>query len=237
MSKKQTKIVILIVVSSVFFSLHALSQKAAPLIPSDIYKYLESMDPTLINGKQYTYFAPKSMGSPFFSTSEFTSGRITIRGRTFEKQELRYDIYNQQVTLRFVDAIGANRILVIPIEWLESFNIGSFYFEVHKGAKDELQIYQVIGAGAVKCLYHRKCFMALESNLGQSKYVFTEQQREAYLQKDGRLYLYGSNKSFAKFFGDQHYDTVRKYLRSHKVKVAKANDSTMLELINYCNSL
>ncbi len=108
------------------------------------------LDPTLYNGKKYTYFLPASTGShQYLFSPDYVSGSVTINGKTYEGILLNYDIYNQQLLLKFADETGAMNILEVSGAWLESFLIGTTgfeYLDIGKGPR----IYQVLGSGPVR---------------------------------------------------------------------------------------
>jgi hypothetical protein len=196
------------------------------------------LDPTLINGKQYTFQLPQGVkGHQFLWTNDFVLGSVVAKEQIYNQQLLRYDIYNQQITLKFVNQFGSEKIIVLSDAWLTNFALGETSFEVIAMDNEGKKIFQTIGQREVRVLYAWKKQMKLNGSSGKSYYLFTEPQRDCYIQKSGEIIPYKWNRSFARAFGKNNYSQIIKYLRKNKISVRKASDKEMEELLNFCNSI
>ena len=65
------------------------------------YSEAYGSDYNLVNGIRYLNLHPQADGHPFMETDQYTRGRIQINDRVYTDAELKYDISNQQVILKY----------------------------------------------------------------------------------------------------------------------------------------
>ena len=198
---------------------------------------IQNSDPLLYNGKFYTFYPPlASEGNQFFSDRKFINGTIKLRGVVYTNQMINYDIYNQQLILRYEQSTGVNQI-IISEAWLETFNINDTAFEIFSSQDSSKKIFQVIGSGSYRILYYWKKNLELDGFHGSTTFVFSKPEKEMSLYSKGGILKYRNNKSFYSLFEPDKNTLVKSYLRNHKLNVKKADDKSMSELISYCNNL
>jgi hypothetical protein len=202
---------------------------------SNIISNPKTLDPTIINGKQYVFNVFHVEGHQFLENDNFINGTLTIKGETYENLELRYDIYNQELTLRFTNQFESQKIIVVSDAWLTSFTMGDKKFELTADESGVKRIYQTLGKGNTRVIYTWKKDLRLNTSNGL--YSFTRPFRNSYILIDDFKHQYHTNRGFAKAFGKDISPIVKKYLRQNRIKVAKADDIVIEELINYCNSI
>lgn len=216
------------------FNLFVVSAQQSVTNDDKIY----GLDPLLFNGRSYTYFLPEGTGgNQFFTDSNFESGSVTIRGITFEALALNYDIFNQQLLLQYKNRLAATRVLIISDAWLESFSMKGLNFEIISSQDTLKKIYQVLGSGTNRLLYHWKKELKLDNVAGSKNYIFTSAKKEMYLNTDSRIVRYRNNRLFCSLFNLSYRGSIKEYLHKNKINVKKAVDQTMIRLISYCNSL
>lgn len=197
-----------------------------------------ALDPTLVNGKQYTFQLPNDVqGHQYLWSNVFFKGSVFSKGQQYDNQLLRYDIYNQQVTLKFVDQFGSEKIIILSDAWLNSFTLGEKKFEFITALGEQKKVFQTIGSENLRVLYFWKKQMKLDGTSGKSFYRFTEPQRECYIQIGEKVYPYKRNRGFASAFGKGKDQVIANHLRKNRIKVSRANDFQMEELVKYCNSI
>jgi len=75
-------------------------------MPVNEYDHVYGLDPALYNGRIYTYAAPRNTtGDPFLSGADYCKGHITIEGKIYDGLNLNYDIFNQQILLKYDNII------------------------------------------------------------------------------------------------------------------------------------
>jgi hypothetical protein len=202
--------------------------------PDKVYGY----DPLLYNGRIYAFFPPAGTGGTQYLYDKFdTTGSITLRGITYSNLALNYDIYNQQLILKYKNALGTSDLIQISAAWLEKFEVGGRQFKFETITDTTRRIYQVIGIGASKVLYNYKKELLLDTRLGSIDHYFPDAIREMYVTTDGRMAKFKNNRSFVTAFSQPMQSPIKKYLRKNKIKVKKVKDNVMTELINFCNTL
>ena len=200
----------------------------------DIY----GSDPDLCNGRLYIFYVPSNTGgNQFFTDPQFETGSVTIRGIIYKDLMLNYDIYNQQLILKYGIKTGVVCKLIVSDAWLESFNFKGLDFKMIATQDTLKQIFQVIGTGPKHILYHWKKTLEPESTFGATNLAFSIARKEMNMFTDNRILAYRNNKSFYSLFDPEKRIAVKDYLRKHQINIKKATDQLMTELINYCNTL
>ncbi len=192
-------------------------------------------DQELYNGKKYAYAPlPSTGGHQFLFSPEYEIGGLTIKGKSFTSLLLNYDIFTQQLLLRYSGPGGAMNTIEVSTAWLECFSIGTRYFEYHNFG-DGLRFYQVLGKGPVRILYYRD--KKLEVNSGSIGYVFSETKKVSYVYTDGSLKAFKNKRSFIAIFSQNRKKEISSYLRKNRIKVKRATDHQMVELSNFIGNL
>ena len=193
-------------------------------------------DADLVNGEKYFYPYYSADGDPFFDSGSEGS-TISVKGKEFEDQSLRYDIYNHLLVLDYTDVYGGITSLVLRNEWVESFSINQRKFKGMSGPEGELEFFQVISENRISCLYRWSKEYQLNLNSGVQKYYFTEPHKEAFLFIDNHFHPFKSNRSFLKAFDEEQQKGIKQFIRQAKINVKNASESQMRHLLDYCNSL
>ncbi len=193
-------------------------------------------DADLVNGEKYFYPYRQAQGDPFFFP-ETREAVITIHGKEFNNQLLRYDVFNQKLVLDFKDVYGFASSLVLRNEWVESFAFDGYYFVKMKGPEGEPVFFQQLTDGTLTCVYKWSKNYLLNLNSGVQSYYFTEPVKESFLIRDGHFYAYRNNRTFLKAFDPVIQKTIKQFIRQAKLKVNRADNSQIRHLVEYCNSL
>ncbi len=215
------------------FSLTAFAQPGT-IAPDRVY----GLDPLLFNGRIYAFFPPEGTGGTQFLAEKFDAqGSVTLRGVTYTDLNLNYDIYNQQLVLKYKNTLGSLCLIEISAAWLESFDLGGRHFVLMAGNDTTNNIFQVLGNGPLKILFSRRKELRLDTRTSYRNHIFVDTPREMFVNKAESRVKFSNNRGFCAVFGTAQQELIRKYMRKHKIKVKKASDSLMTDLINYCNSL
>jgi hypothetical protein len=193
-------------------------------------------DADLVNGEKYYYPYRQSQGDPFLYP-EPRPAVIQIHDKEFSGQQLRYDIFNQQLILDFQDLYGATNSLVLRDLWVKAFAFENKEFVRMKGPEGQDGYFQLVSGGQLSCVYKWSKNYQLNLNSGVQSYYFTEANKVSYLVIGGQFYLFRSNRSFLRSLDPGVQKTVKQFMKQGKVKVNKASDSQMRHLVEYCNSL
>jgi len=220
----------------VFLALRVLSANAQA--GSSTFDPVYGYDPLLYNGRVYSFFPNPGTSGTQFITPEFdTRGKIVLRGVLYTNLTLNYDIYNQQLVLNYNNKLGSASLIEISTAWLEKFELNGMQFEILNTADTSKQIYQVIGSGRYSIRYYHFKELIPDTRVSSRSLIFAGEEREKYVFNGKDMIKYKNNKSFVSAFDIAQQELIRKYLRKQKIKVKRAGDSRMAEMITYCNSI
>ncbi len=195
------------------------------------------LDPLLYNGKKYSYFLPSGTGgNQFLSSSAFVEGEMVIRGKGVQGIFLNYDIFNQKLLLQYADETGAFQIIEVSEAWLESFSLGPMNFKYITN-NNESRIYQVLGDGPLHILYSWRKSLKLSNSMGDGNYTFSPPAKTRYIYVDGDLHPFRSKGSLMKVFDPAHKPAIKNYFHEKGIKLKKAPDQVMTDLINFISNL
>jgi hypothetical protein len=216
------------------FNLSGMSAQKSETGSDKVY----GLDPALYNGRRYIFFLPpNTTGNQYLEGPHFEKGEVRIRSVIYNDLELNFDVYNQQLILQYKDNIGAVNLLIVSDAWLESFSFKGLNFELISSQDTLKRIFQVLGTGPYRILYHWKKELNLESFQGSQNHMFTNPKKEMNLQSGNQILRFLNNKSFYSLFESDKRIAIKGYLRKNKIKVKKASDQIMTGLVNYCNYL
>jgi len=195
-------------------------------------------DPLLFNGKVYSFTPiPGTSGTQYLFDDFDPKGSIDIRNVTFSDVSLNFDLYNKKFVQQYKNTLGTLSYVEISVAWLESITIHGKQFKILQEADSTERIYQIIGEGNTKILYYYHKGMLVDNSKSIGKYVFTKSTKEMFVKGKDVQASFKSNRSFIRTFNLGNQKTIKGYLRKYSINVRKANDQTMKDLINYCNTL
>jgi len=210
------------------------------LISQDAVTILDriyGLDQTLCNGKKYNYFLPSGTnGHQYLFSPDYVVGSVTLKGKCYQDITLNYDIFNQQLLLQYKDETGALNIIEVSKAWLKSFRLGNMNFEF-LNLEQNPRFYQVLGEGPVRILYFWRKNLNLDVVIGSSDFTFTAAVRDSYVFMDGQLKPFRTKRKLIGLFDPGHRQEIKSYLRKNKVKVKKASDQTMEEMITFIGNI
>lgn len=219
---------------------NAQSDSVQQLLFNQIYSAAEKaygMPRELMNGALIENENQDVKGHPYFLDYYTNQGSAIYRGKRYSNLDLRYDLYDQQVLLIYVD----NQVeykLWLQKEFITEFTVENrtFIFDT-PGDEKEAKIYQVIGEdGPVRVLYFREKGLINMYAGNADKKAYSE-QKETYILMDNRLVSYTGNRSFVRKFSAKGNTAIKKYLRKNNTRVKQASDAEMGQLVEYINTL
>jgi len=195
-------------------------------------------DAYLYNGKKYTFYLPPTTeGHQYLATEEFSPAHVTINGNTFTVENCNYDLYNQQVLMKYTSNSGALTVIELSQAWMDSFSLQGMNFSLITIPGRPRRIYQVIGTGANKVLKHWTRKLSLDMAHSSRAYTFTPVEKESYLVINGQAHNYKNNRGFLAVFEEEQREAIRKYMKQNRINVKKASDMSLSMLMDYCGGL
>lgn len=196
------------------------------------------MDPLLYNGMLFNSFYPgKVKGDQYFINSNFIKGDVSLRGIKYKNLDLNYDLNKQELILKYLNSANLYSIIMISKAWLETFTLGNYKFIMYSTPEAPNRYYQVLGNESIQLLVYWKKEIAFETDYLENTSLYFITLKEQNLLMNKTLSKFDDNKSFVKLFAKEKQDPIAKYLRHNKIKVKKASDQTMEQLINFCSKL
>lgn len=210
---------------------------AFPTSAQDIAS-IYGLDPLLYNGRNYSFsLSHETIGHPFVQTRNFETGYVVIRNEKFEDILLNYDVYNQELILKYLDMHGANKFIKLSKAWLRKFYLHDDEFVLMENEIGEKDFFQVIGHNGLIVLYKWQKQMSLSMQTGSTNYEFSEPVKTMYLFNNGEFYRFKNNKNFIAYFDPGLGDSIKKYLTENRINVKKVSDEKMLNLITFCSHI
>jgi len=196
------------------------------------------LNPLLYNGQVYSYTLPASVqGNQYLSNNEFISGSVTIHDKTFHDLLLNYDIYNQEIILKFESDYKTSRIKLNK-EKINSFSLGPKNFKLIKDKEhNSFQIYQLFGQGKYVALYYWKKTLDLIDKSGNTYWSFSRPQKTMYLQIKNQKYKFKNKRNLLSHFEKSQKNKIKNYLKENKINIKRISDIQLTQLINFCNNL
>jgi len=190
-------------------------------------------DQHLIHGTRYYNLYPKAPGNPFFETEEFRTGTIIISDREYKPVQLKYDICNQRLLLRYSLNVGGSADIVLIHDPIREFEIDGKVFRRYAIPKKGEQFCQEIGTGSLKCIYFwHKELIPLNNSL-ESFNQYSNHEKNSWLLHDGVLFPFTGKKSFIRCFPAEQQHALRKYIKENRIIIRHVADAEMQRLIRF----
>lgn len=206
----------------------------------DLYQtiqYVYGFDQELVNGIFYENHYQRALGHPFWGVDAFYTGEIHFRNKYYKNVSMKLDIYQHRLLMDYHKDNRQVRI-IIPNSFISDFILQGKLF-VNSTIHNQTGFYQVVGEpGGLQCFYYwYKNRNESEHNRTTLSYAFTEAKRKYFLRIDNNYIRYYNNSSFVNAFPKEIKSNIKKYLKTRKIKVKHTKDESLVELLNYCNSL
>ncbi len=196
----------------------------------------------LIDGKDYIPYYFRSKSKPLLFNGMRCKGSLIFKGRKYEGLSLEYDTYRDELiyydSTKFID----DKVFKIA---MNKNPIGSFslnygtdtlkfkYFDREKDNNFNLTggFYEVVYEGKSRFLIKHQSF-PIEKE-GVTEYTQTKSQ---FLSVGDGFNKIRSSMGFVKLFGENS-DEVKKFMRSNRIHLRKANNYKIASILNYYDNL
>ncbi len=190
----------------------------------------------LYNGRAWRNLYYKIQGDQFLFNSGFIPGSVTMRGRTFQEQSVRYDCYNDELLL----LTGKGIILQLNKELIDGFTLeydGQVWiFRNFKNDPDRsfTGFVNVLSEGAVSLFvkYSKEVLLLAVEN----KFDLFAYNIRIYVEKDG-ITTRVSNRGDLLRLLDDRKQQVRDYIKSNRIRITAKAPESVRPVIDYYNRL
>ncbi len=210
-----------------------LAQSVGNALPDSIY----GLDASLINGETYQYPYYQVTGHPYFMQNQFTQEEVCTQGVIFAPVALKLDVLNNGLLLEYENPHGALQQILLVDSLVQWFTINSKRFAPHEVPKKGVKFVQILNEGEATCFYYWTKEMKVSNSSGATDYKINREKRTQYIHFNGKIHRYKGKGSFLKIFPPTHKETIKTYLKTHKVKWKKASDAEVTQVMNYLNQL
>lgn len=194
-------------------------------------------DPDLLNGRKYNFRYRSAEGNPFFEVYGESPSVIQIKGKRYEDQRIRFDIYRQQLILDFTDLSGATSSIVLNGEMVDHFSLGYIEFGKFPDKNGEERFGQVVYRDRISCVYFWKKNYQSELKDGQRYFNFSGPLRDAVIIRGDQVCAYKNKTSFLKCFLKEDRKDLKMQMRQQRINPRKATDQQMQVLMKYVNQI
>jgi hypothetical protein len=205
------------------------------------YQNVDNVD-ELVNGKDYIPYYFRSKFKPLLYFDRVHQSSLTLAGRRYDNLMLEYDTFKDELiywdSLKFID----NRVFKIslnndPVDGF-SFYFGpdslSFrYFSIEKDMNFNLPegYYEVAYEGESKFLIKHRSYLLVKEGLDE--YIYSPAD---FIMVNKEYIKITNKRGFLKLFGEKS-DAVKKFMRTNKVHIHKADKHEIATILKYYDSL
>lgn len=198
------------------------------------YDKLYGSDILLNNGRKYIPTTTQAKGHPFLFQQELV-GSITVNGKTFSGQKLKFEINKQQFLLSYTDRNNQNYLLILNTPFIDSVRTADALFIRNN--------YAEIRQPFVQQIYNRqlKCFVSIHKDLDftsmgvNTGYSYSKALKNYYLVFNGKVYQFSNKASFLKIFPAIRRTPIRARISKLQLKFRTIDDIKLKQLVEFCD--
>jgi hypothetical protein len=199
---------------------------------------LYGLDVLLNNGKKYFPDKNPIIGHPFWRSTDTFLADVTISGRTFKDQNLKYNLDKQEFILVYTNFNGQQGQIILNVSVIDSVNGRSFCFVPNKYPEIKQQFVQLIYRGRLSCYISWYKELKISSINGiKSGYVFSDDFHKNYLVYKGTVCRFSNKSSFLRIFNKAERVSIRKYFSVNRFTFKSLDDNKLKRLIGYCDEI
>lgn len=213
----------------------------ADFISRFYFRNVDNID-ELVNGKEYIPYYFRSKYKPLLYFDRRHKSSLTLNGRRYNNVLLEYETYKDELlysdSLKLID----NKVFMIslnkdPVDGFTFyFGSDSLYFryfssETNLNFNLSEGFYEIGYEGRTKFIIKHKSLLLVKE--GNEEYVYSP--TEYIMVKNGYTKITGK-KVFLSLFGDNSGE-IKKFIRTNKVNIRKANKNEIATVLKYYDSL
>jgi hypothetical protein len=199
---------------------------------------LYGLDVLLNNGKKYFPDKNPIIGHPFWRSTDTFFADVTIYGRTFKDQSLKYNLDKQEFLLVYTNFNGQQGQIILNPLVIDSVNGRDFSFVTNKYPEIKQQFVQLIYQGRLSCYIGWYKELKIGSINGtKSGYQFSDDFHKNYLVYNGTVHRFSNKSSFLRIFNKTERVSIRKYFSANRFIFKGLDDNKLKKLIAFCDEI
>jgi len=196
---------------------------------------LYGLDVLLTNGKKYFPESNPVIGNPFWRSKDPFGADLTVSGKTFKGQRIKYNLNKQEFLLLYTNYNGQNGQIILNNSAIDSVNTGMYKFIPNVFPEIKQQFVQLVHQGHISCYigwYKELKFNSLGPYAG---FEYSKDFQMYYLVYNRAVYHFTNKTSFLRIFNLKERASIRKFISSNQFRFRKMDENSLRKLITYCD--
>jgi hypothetical protein len=201
------------------------------------YDSLYGLDPNLYNGIKYSTDHTLARGFPFWKEDKAIMADIVLAGKYYKNLNIKYDLYNQEFILEYLDQFGGLQQLIINRLKIDTVFVNNNLFIKNKF--DEINVFfiQIIYEGKISCYNTlKKEYRFINSGILVG-HEYSNEIIHQYLVREGKVFVFNNKSNFLKIFEPDQREPIRKYIKSNRIKLRRKIQTDLVNLCEFCSKL
>ena len=199
---------------------------------------LYGLDVLLNNGKKYFPDKNPIIGHAFWKSKDPFWADVTLSGKTFKDQSLKYNLDKQEFILVYTNFNGQQGQIILNTSVIDSVTAPIFKFVPNKYPEIKQQFVQLIYQGRLSCYIGWYKELKISSINGtKSGYQFSDDFHKNYLVYKGTVCRFSNKSSFIRIFNKTERVFIRKHILSNRLRFKNMDDGDLRKLIMYCEEI
>ena len=203
------------------------------------YKDAIGNNSMIMTGSYYNDTNSGIGGHPFYMINIWTTGTVVYEGQRYDNMEIRYDIYDDIILIKYIDQQGRVRPIQLQSSKVEEFIMMDHHFiHIVEDTSSVLNagFFDLLHAGEnATLLAKRRKEISRTSNIENLVKEYYENDKW-YVKFGHNYYEIKSKKSLLEVFSERK-DEVKVYLKKNKAAFRKDQEKQFKEAVQYYNSL
>lgn len=197
---------------------------------------LYGLDILLNNGRKYFPDKTKAIGHPFWKNKDIFLSDVTISGKTFKDQSLKYNLNDQEFILYSTNYNRQESQIILNSSAIDTIKTGEYKFVPSEFPEINQKFVQLIYKGHLSCYIGWYKELQCNSFGPKAGFEYTQEFRKYYLVYNGLVYRFKNKSSFLRIFNMSEKVIIRKYLSTNRFRFSKIDENKLRKLIIYCNN-
>lgn len=198
-------------------------------------------EPTWYYGKVYSLKGAEAAGNPYFNNTTLFKGEIYFNSCLHKDVIFGWDLLTDEIFIQIKPELGETKFLSLPlesIEWCNIYGANNIKLQVvNQGDTDAYSIapgvYEEVFSNVLTLLRNKKS--TIEMVEGASRYV---ESSTLWLSDSQGIYREITKlKDLFHGIDPETKNRIKVFLKENKIKYAKAEDSELVEIAQYIESL
>ena len=196
---------------------------------------LYGSDVILSNGRKYFPESISAKGHPFWRDQNAFIADITVSGKRFANQQLKYDICKQKFILLHKSNSGQQNQILLNTPFIDSIRTENVLFVRNSYPAINQPFIQVIYKGNISCVVSLKKDLDF-TNIGvNTGYGYSKEIKTYYLIVDESVYEFHNKSGFVKVFPSEKRAAIRNQISLLQLKFQKLNELKLRQLVEFCD--